>query len=849
MYRHNRSNYSWIAGMGIIAMALLWLTALNAANATATAAATAKVAITTNISKTITNTTILTTTITNPQISYRANRKIIPNTHRPWQQMATVSTLTHRAYVPAALAAANISAMTTALATASNLISMLPPLSQSNAANYFTLVGKLNPFYGERKRTAAATKARATATATATGTATKNGTAAGGNAAVAATTFDSNPNTRTTNRRKKNKNKRTFTTPLNVSQHPGELCNRRCTAGDSRICHFKFTLEHYQVMGVYVDACGRCSLGIIADCFAPQCILADGYEKGVMSINRQLPGPAIQVCRDDLIIVDVFNQALGTSAAIHWHGQHMVATPWSDGVPFVTQCPIHYANTFRYHFWATEVGTHFYHSHSGHHKVNGQYGALIVRDDPSILPNKATYDFDLPEHYILISDWMHTYGEQYFPGEPSSAGIFPDSVLINGRGIYYRKDGTRASTVVPPVSFYVTPGKRYRFRLINSISHSCPFQLQIERHNMCVIASDSYDLQPNYFDTLISNAGERYDFVVFANNTAGDYWIRVRGMGVCAILPTESFALLRYISNEVIDESIEERPLPPMPAYNETFISGMFLDHPNISCGAVDNRCISELEALEQDELLRTAMPDHQFFLAFHNFPVPNNEIFKNGTYYHFANLQSNLTIVGAINNLSFVFPNYPPLTQPEAMNDTQFCTELERPAACQGNRLCPCVHRLHIRLGSIVELILVDETELVGRLHHPFHLHGHRFIVTALGRDSTGLPKSVLAAKQLNDGNSYFFPHQSNNTSPPFKDTVSIPSRGYAVVRFRAENPGFWLMHCHYEWHLAIGMGLILQVGNTSEMVKSPQGFPTCGNYLPELSELEGFRIKKYFM
>lgn len=84
-----------------------------------------------------------------------------------------------------------------------------------------------------------------------------------------------------------------------------------------------------------------------------------------MSINRQLPGPAIQVCRGDLIIVDAVNQAHGTAAAIHWHGQHMVATPWSDGVPFVTQCPIHFANSFRYHFWATEVGTHFYHSHSG----------------------------------------------------------------------------------------------------------------------------------------------------------------------------------------------------------------------------------------------------------------------------------------------------------------------------------------------------------------------------------------------------------------------------------------------------------------------------------------------------
>ncbi|XP_011194194.2 uncharacterized protein LOC105219623 [Zeugodacus cucurbitae] len=823
MYRMRSGN--------IIAMTLLCHVALNVAvtPAAATPATAAAVAITTNASVAITNATTITVTTTtaaatdtNPQIPYTANRKIIPNTPQ-WLRMATVAALASASPSEAARMSTPTALV---LASSTALISTLPPLSQSNAANYFTLVGKFNPVGG-----ALWTRAAEVATA---------GTAV--NAAVAATTFDSNPNTNSGN----SKNNPTFTTPLNVSQHPGELCNRRCMAGDSRICYFKFTLEHYQVMGV---ACGRCALGIIADCFAPQCILADGYEKGVMSINRQLPGPTIQVCRDDLIIVDVANQAHGTAAAIHWHGQHMVATPWSDGVPFVTQCPIHFANSFRYHFWATEVGTHFYHSHSGHHKVNGQYGALIVRDDPAAMLSKDTYDFDLPQHYILMSDWMHTYGEQYFPGEPSSAGIFPDSVLINGRGIYYTKEGIRVSSVVPPMRYYVLPGKRYRFRLINSISHSCPFQLQIERHNMSIIASDSYDLKPRYFDTIISNAGERYDFVVFTNHTEGDYWIRVRGMGVCAILPTESFALLRYVSNEANPESDDERPLPPMPLYNETYVSGVYLNHPNGSCGASDNHCVSELEAREQDEVLRTATPDHQFFLAFHNFPVPNSEIFSNGTYAHFANLQNNLTIVGAINNLSFVFPSYPPLTQPEAINDTQFCTELERPAACRGNRLCPCVHRLRVRLGSIVELILVDETELVGRLHHPFHLHGHRFIVTALGRDTTAMPMSVSTAKRLKVSNN-LLPHNSNNTRPPFKDTVSIPSRGYAIVRFRAENPGFWLMHCHYEWHLAIGMGLILQVGNTSEMVPTPKGFPSCGNYLPELNELQGFRAKKrYFM
>lgn len=35
------------------------------------------------------------------------------------------------------------------------------------------------------------------------------------------------------------------------------------------------------------------------------------------------------------------------------------------------------------------------------------------------------------------------------------------------------------------------------------------------------------------------------------------------------------------------------------------------------------------------------------------------------------------------------------------------------------------------------------------------------------------------------------------NLNSPPLKDTVTIPSGGYTIFRFYANNPGFWFMHC----------------------------------------------------
>jgi FtsP/CotA-like multicopper oxidase with cupredoxin domain len=130
-----------------------------------------------------------------------------------------------------------------------------------------------------------------------------------------------------------------------------------------------------------------------------------------MSINRKIPGPPIHICKNDLIVVDVTNQMDGTTSTIHWHGFHQRKTPFYDGVPYLTQCPINFATTFRYAFQAGESGTQFYHSHTGHHKVNGHYGGIVVRQPSKDEKNFEFYDKDMKEHLIVASDWMEHMGE------------------------------------------------------------------------------------------------------------------------------------------------------------------------------------------------------------------------------------------------------------------------------------------------------------------------------------------------------------------------------------------------------------------------------------------------------
>lgn len=92
---------------------------------------------------------------------------------------------------------------------------------------------------------------------------------------------------------------------------------------------------------------------------------------------------------------------------------------------------------------------------------------------------------------------------------------------------------------------------------------------------------------------------------------------------------------------------------------------------------------------------------------------------------------------------------------------------------------------------------------------------HGHHFYVLTTQKASIGwgsyspfvdpYPPGLEPSRE--DHTPY------NLTKATLRDTTQIPSRGYAVLRFRADNPGVWLFHCHITWHLASGMAMLVDV------------------------------------
>lgn len=67
--------------------------------------------------------------------------------------------------------------------------------------------------------------------------------------------------------------------------------------------------------------------------------------------------------------------------------------------------------------------------------------------------------------------------------------------------------------------------------------------------------------------------------------------------------------------------------------------------------------------------------------------------------------------VISLVDNISFVFPKSPPLSQPEDVPPQQYCNGDDRPPQCGRN--CMCTHSVDIPLNAIVEVVLVDEGKL----------------------------------------------------------------------------------------------------------------------------------------
>ena len=59
-----------------------------------------------------------------------------------------------------------------------------------------------------------------------------------------------------------------------------------------------------------------------------------------------------------------------------------------------------------------------------------------------------------------------------------------------------------------------------------------PLRISIDGHMLSIVSMDGYNVVPMSFESFIINPGERFDFVLSADQPTRNYWIRVDGMEV-----------------------------------------------------------------------------------------------------------------------------------------------------------------------------------------------------------------------------------------------------------------------------------------------------------------------------
>ncbi|ORX68466.1 hypothetical protein DL89DRAFT_247415 [Linderina pennispora] len=76
--------------------------------------------------------------------------------------------------------------------------------------------------------------------------------------------------------------------------------------------------------------------------------------------------------------------------------------------------------------------------------------------------------------------------------------------------------------------------------------------------------------------------------------------------------------------------------------------------------------------------------------------------------------------------------------------------------------------------------------------VRHPMHMHGHFFQIVEQG--VIGKPETAVRSGRY----------------PMRRDTAVVPPGHYMTMRFRADNPGVWMFHCHIDKHAASGLTML---------------------------------------
>lgn len=534
-------------------------------------------------------------------------------------------------------------------------------------------------------------------------------------------------------------------------------------------------------------------------------------ERLVVAVNGSYPLPVVSVPKNSRVIVHVNNQVAGNATSFHWHGMFLNGTevlvnnnlwiengdadssestnstaafdsdyPWwvadesneedvmrtmhtgNDGPPQLNQCVIPYNHTMTYDFIVNQTGTYWYHAHVENLYPDGQRQMFLVTDDD------PPFDYD-EELAISMSDWYHDLYDNIKSADfmtlynPTGAEPVPQSILTNDTW--------------QDLKIQLKPNTTYRLRIASTSLFSA-FFWYIEGQNVTIVEVDGVYTEPAEAQVIEMGVSQRYS-VLFTT-------------------PDDDNAVYRLV--QIADQSLYD-VVPPDLQLNVTawFYTGDedgktfdTITHEEIYNGiplkpAPGEDDVADVDDFTSDNIASfddtTLVPADGMALL----PEPDVET------------TLNLTLTNLLDGVNYAFFNDISYTKPSVPSLYTVLSAPDDDTASNETIYGSNTHPVILEHNQVHQLILNNDD--TGK--HPFHLHGHNFQVLLR-------PDSIGDGQDEEDFNPYDPDNHDDFPATPIRrDTLIVRPMSHFVIRWRADNPGTWIFHCHIEWHLTQGLAM----------------------------------------
>ncbi|KAG9447508.1 hypothetical protein H6P81_013636 [Aristolochia fimbriata] len=536
------------------------------------------------------------------------------------------------------------------------------------------------------------------------------------------------------------------------------------------------------------------------------------HTKKILTVNGKYPGPTISVYEGDEVEITVTNR-ISANTTLHWHGVRQMRTGWADGPAYITQCPIQSNRSYKYRFKIiNQRGTLWWHAHLSWQRAS-VHGAFIIYP-------RMPYPFSTPiaaEIPIIFGEWWNGPVEAIV-ADTIMYGSGPnvsDAYTINGLpGPLY------PCSVKDTFVQAVEHGKTYMIRLINAALNDELF-FSIANHTMTVVEVDATYVKPFTTTSIMLTPGQSTNVLLTPDRPSkpGATFPMAVAPYATALVPFDDTTAVGFITyRDVTKGSHDDHPAlipttPPdlsfLPGVRDTRFATEFGNrHRSLASSAypcnvpkkVEKRVFLTISLNLQDcppGKVCKGLNGKRFSASINNqsFALPSASVLQG--YYR------NIT-TGA--PLRSDFPENPlhPFNYTSPGLDSNMNSEF-------GTKL------LVVPYGATLEFVLQD-TGFINVENHPIHIHGHNFFVVGTGFGNFDADRD---------------PARYNLVDPPERNTVAVPSGGWAALRLKADNPGVWYVHCHLEAHTTWGLAMAFVVengpGDSQSILPPPKDLPLC--------------------